>query len=109
VSLAIGRDDSGLYFAMVYIEWSGPYDPTDPFEPVTVTGILKYRKVFGELPPNCLATMELDFALAGGNFEEPPGGTGYGMAFGPGCNFAWGNEVIGENTFPSTITIAPLL
>lgn len=112
IQLAIGRETGGAqrYFALLYIEWFGPYDPADPFEPVTVTGILKYQKIFGESPPNCLATIELDFALAGGNFEEPPGGTGYGMAFGPGCNVAWGDgDLIGENTFPSTITIAPLL
>lgn len=112
IQLAIGRETDGgqRYFAILYVQWFGPYDPADPFEPVTLSGILKYEKIFGELPPNCLATLELDFVLAGGNYEEPPGGTGYGMAYGPGCNVAWGDgDLIGANSFPSTITIAPLL
>ena len=111
VQLAIGRETGGAqrYFALLYVSWYGPYDPLNPGAPATLAGILSYIKIFGELPPNCLASMDLDFNLAGGNYEEPPGGTGYGIAYGPGCNKAWGNGIIGENTFPSTITIAPLL
>ena len=109
VHLAIGVDTLGNYFAIVIIEWFGPYDPLNPALPVTLVGLLKYVKSFGPLPPNCLAAIEIDFAVGGGNYDEPPGGTGYGIAYGPGCNKAWGNGIIGENTFPSTITIAPLL
>lgn len=105
IELAIDQDDLGVYRMSLQIIWNGPYD--DPPLPITLSGWLFYEKVFGDLPPNCLASTELDWLLAGGNYELP--GFPNGVAYGPGCNAAYGDSSTGASSFPGIVTIAPLL
>lgn len=107
IQLAIGQDDLGNYRVLLQILWAGPYTPTDPPLPITVSGFLVYEKVFSELPPNCLASMDLDWLIAGGNYDLP--GFPNGVAYGPGCNAAYGDPFTGASSFPGIVTIAPLL